>query len=42
MERHNKQRPLVTLGSASRRTLGAKGNLSDFVREIPSTGISDD
>lgn len=32
----------VALGRASRATLGGKGNLSDFVREIPATGISAD
>lgn len=42
MERENEQQNLVDLGAASEQTLGAKGNLSDFVREIPGTGISDD
>lgn len=42
MERDNEQLGLVELGAASEQTLGAKGNLSDFVREIPTTGISDD
>lgn len=42
MERDNEQLELVELGTASEQTLGAKGDLSDFVREIPSTGISDD
>jgi hypothetical protein len=42
MERDKKQPALIELGQAVRLTLGAKGDLSDFVREIPSTGISDD
>jgi hypothetical protein len=43
MERENEQAKLVDLGTASEQTLGAKGDLSDFVREIPgTTGISDD
>lgn len=42
MERDNEQRELVDLGTASDQTLGAKGDLSDFVREIPTTGISED
>lgn len=42
MKRDNKQLDLIDLGKAGEQTLGAKGNLSDFVREIPSTGISED
>ncbi len=42
MERDNENTVLVELGTASEQTLGAKGDLSDFVREIPATGISDD
>lgn len=42
MERDNQQLELVELGAASEQTLGAKGDLTDFVREIPNTGISDD
>lgn len=42
MERKSEQPALVELGAASKQTLGAKGDLSDFVREIPSSGISDD
>ena len=42
MKRDKKQAELVNLGAVSEQTLGAKGNLSDFVREIPTTGISDD
>jgi hypothetical protein len=42
MERDNEPLELVDLGSVSEQTLGAKGNLSDFVRDIPTTGISDD
>lgn len=42
MERNNEQLELIDLGAVSEQTLGAKGDLSDFVREIPQTGISDD
>lgn len=42
MERDKEQLELVELGAASAQTLGAKGELTDFVREIPNTGISDD
>ena len=42
MERDNEQLEPIELGTASEQTLGAKGDLSDFVREIPATGLSDD
>ncbi|GAA4824331.1 hypothetical protein GCM10023232_22650 [Sphingosinicella ginsenosidimutans] len=33
---------VIDLGVASETTLGADGQLPDFVREIPQTGLSDD
>ena len=42
MKRNKPQTGLTELGRAARLTLGAKGDLSDFVREIPGTGIGDD
>lgn len=42
MERNNAQSELIDLGTASELTLGANGNLSDFVREIPQMGIEDE
>lgn len=33
---------VIDLGVASETTLGADGELPDFVREIPQTGLSDD
>lgn len=42
MEREHEAHPLVELGAASERTLGADGYSFDLVREIPKTGISED
>lgn len=33
---------VIDLGVASEETLGGDGELPDFVREIPQTGLSDD
>lgn len=33
---------LIDLGVASEETLGGEGQMPDFVREIPQTGLSDD
>jgi len=41
MERKPKTR-LVDLGAASRRTLGADGKVTDFVRMLDHWGISND
>lgn len=40
--KRNKTRPLVDLGAASRRTLGADGPFTDFVRMLDHWGISRD
>ena len=39
MDREN---DVIELGVASETTLGADGQLPDFVREIPQTGLADD
>ncbi|PCD03346.1 hypothetical protein COC42_02815 [Sphingomonas spermidinifaciens] len=33
---------VIELGVASEETLGGEGQMPDFVREIPQTGLSDD
>ncbi len=33
---------VIDLGVASEETLGGEGQMPDFVREIPQTGLSDD
>jgi hypothetical protein len=40
--KRNKGHRLVDLGTASRRTLGAEGKVTDFVRMIEHWGISRD
>lgn len=42
MERDKEQQPLVDLGAASEETLGAEGISTDFVRDLPKNGISDE
>ena len=43
MTNDHDQQALIDLGAASKETLGAQGNSTDLVREIPSaTGISDE
>jgi len=41
MER-NKTQPIIDLGAASKRTLGAEGKVTDFVRMMEHWGISRD
>lgn len=42
MVRDIEQSELIDLGAVSAQTLGAEGELTDFVRAIPKTGISED
>lgn len=42
MERDTERQELVDLGAASEQTLGADGKYIDFVRDLETTGISDD
>jgi hypothetical protein len=38
----NREDDVIDLGVASEATLGGEGEMPDFVREIPQTGLSDD